>query len=428
VALQLQQFPDAGGVARAAVASCLRLEEGPAPVGVGGQEDLDVRVARRPRVTQDAPRCPFVHVVQLSLQPVQRLTQRSAPHLGPARVQPRIAAAVAAPAFDPVSTAPGAVVAHFDVVRHRHTVEVRGVVGQLHPPFPRQRLDGGAHRHLAEAVMVPVRLAVGGDVDEQRTVAPRGGAGEAGGQCAPVVQQALERHGARNLRIVEEERDLAATAHGASVRARTVDAPIHDVFPVVSGAAHPGRLVRRQDGEADAVLGEHAQRAPVDGGLGQPHAVGPAPEAVHEVGDAPAHLRLLVAPAGQRHDAVAERLGERVAASEAALAVAVGVEESAVDGRPRAFHPGEQRRAEVEADVRVVVAQRRDPPVGVEQPGRGVGPVALCGDALIPVVVWSGRVLHLDRVEPGVLARRLVEVPVHAYVPLAIRPRHGARL
>ena len=42
------------------------------------------------------------------------------------------------------------------------------------------------------------------------------------------------------------------------------------------------------------------------------------------------------------------------------------------------------------------------------------GRVALGGDALVPVVVRIGRVLDLDRLEPGVLARRLVEVPVDA--------------
>ncbi len=203
---------------------------------------------------------------------------------------------------------------------------------------------------------------------------------------------------------------------------------VDDVRPAVVGVPHAGRLVRREDGEADAVLGEDAQGAAVDRGLRQPHAVRPAPEAVHEVGDAPAHLRLLVALAGQRHDAVAERLGDGVAAAEAALTVAVGVEHAAVDVRAGSLHPGQQRRADVEADMRVVIAQRRDPAVGVEHPRRGVGPVALGGDALVPVVVRGGGVLHFHRVEPGILARRLVEVPVHAHIAITVGPRHRARL
>jgi hypothetical protein len=46
----------------------------------------------------------------------------------------------------------------------------------------------------------------------------------------------------------------------------------------------------------DAVLGEHLERLGVDRGLGQPHPLGLAAEAVLEVADPPAHLGALVAP------------------------------------------------------------------------------------------------------------------------------------
>src|SRR5439155_13953195 len=50
--------------------------------------------------------------------------------------------------------------------------------------------------------------------------------------------------------------------------------------------------------------------------------------------------------------------------------------------------------------------------VVVDTPGRGVRRVALRGHALVPVVERRRRVLHLDRLEPGTLARRLIEVAV----------------
>ena len=52
----------------------------------------------------------------------------------------------------------------------------------------------------------------------------------------------------------------------------------------------------------------------------------------------------------------------------------------------------------------------------VDDAGGAVGGVALGGDALVPVVVGRGGVLQLDGFEPGVFARRLVEVAVDADV------------
>ena len=44
----------------------------------------------------------------------------------------------------------------------------------------------------------------------------------------------------------------------------------------------------------------------------------------------------------------------------------------------------------------------------------GVRAVALRGDALVPVVVRVRRVLRLHRLQPRVLARRLIEMAVDA--------------
>ena len=72
----------------------------------------------------------------------------------------------------------------------------------------------------------------------------------------------------------------------------------------------------------------------VDGGLGQPHALGLAAEAVLEVGDAPADLRERVAPAGQRHDDVVVDLRHgRAVAAVALAAAAFAVQNHAIGAR-----------------------------------------------------------------------------------------------
>ena len=80
--------------------------------------------------------------------------------------------------------------------------------------------------------------------------------------------------------------------------------------------------------------GHQVEHGAVDGGLGQPHAFGPAAEAVLEVGDAPADLGERVALAGERHDDVVVDLRHGGAVAAVALgAGVVGVEDHAVGAR-----------------------------------------------------------------------------------------------
>src|SRR5262249_36066376 len=89
-------------------------------------------------------------------------------------------------------------------------------------------------------------------------------------------------------------------------------------------------------------------------------------------------------------------------------------------------HPGQEGRAEVEAHPGVVVEQIDDLTATVDQAGAPVGSVALAGDALVPVVVGMGGVLNLDRLQPRILAWRLIEVPMNADVARRCHPGASA--
>jgi hypothetical protein len=144
-----------------------------------------------------------------------------------------------------------------------------------------------------------------------------------------------------------------------------------------------------------------------------------AAEAVGEVGDAPADLGAGVALGGERHDDVVVDLGERGAVVGVADgADLVGILDHAVDAGSEVLEPTEEGGAEVEAHAGVVVDDADDLLLLVDDAGGAVGGVTLGGDALVPVVVGGGGVLELDGFEPGVLARRLVEVAVDADVAL----------
>jgi hypothetical protein len=165
------------------------------------------------------------------------------------------------------------------------------------------------------------------------------------------------------------------------------------------------------------VLSEEVEGVAVNGGFGEPHALGLAAEAADEVGDAPADLGDAVLLVGEGQDDVVVDLGHGGAvAGEALSTEPVRVEDAAVDARGVFFKPGEEGGTEVEADAGVVVDDADDLLALVEHAAGAVGGVALGGDALVPVMEGSGGVLGLDGFEPGIFARRLVEVAVDAEV------------
>ena len=126
----------------------------------------------------------------------------------------------------------------------------------------------------------------------------------------------------------------------------------------------------------------------------------------------PSDLRFLIASIRKRHDDVVVDLRDRDRRDRKTVP-AVSLSASRIDGvycRARFFHPGEQRRSEIEADPRVVVDDFGDAAFAVEHARRRIRRVTLRGDPLIPVVIRIGGVLQLDRLQPRIFTWRLVEV------------------
>ena len=95
-------------------------------------------------------------------------------------------------------------------------------------------------------------------------------------------------------------------------------------------------------------------------------------------------------------------------------AAALAVEDHAIGAGRVLPEPAQQGGAEVEAHARVVVDDADDLVFVVDDAGGAVGGVALGADALVPVVIGGGGVLGLDRLQPWILARRLVKVAMNA--------------
>src|SRR3989442_16010414 len=80
-----------------------------------------------------------------------------------------------------------------------------------------------------------------------------------------------------------------------------------------SASRHALDMVRRQNGEADPLGGQHVERLVVHRRLRQPHPLGLAPEAPAKVSDSPAHFGLLVPSGAERKDRVMVRHRDGVA-------------------------------------------------------------------------------------------------------------------
>src|SRR5215208_1718610 len=260
-----------------------------------------------------------------------------------------------------------------------------------------------------------VTLAVGRHVDDLRPAAGRARTGPE--QTLARSEQPLEGDAARDLAVVEEDGDGATRAVAVQVLVGDgrVDAPVGGVLPRAgAGGAHGPGLEGREDDVAQPLVDERRERRVVAGRLGEPERLGLPAEAAAEVGQPPAYLRAPVALVAEREDRVVVALRDGVAvAAVAQRTLAVGLNNPRVGLGLVAFEPVEERRAEVEAESRVVVDDALDAAVRVADAREGVRAVALGVDALVPVVEGRGARLALDQLRPGVLARRLVEVAVN---------------
>ncbi len=322
--------------------------------------------------------------------------------------------------------------------------EELAVVGHVDVLVVFEPEHGVGERHLAVAMVVAVTLAVSGDVGELGFagigwIGRMEAAEQTAAEVLAGVEQAFKGDGTGAGAVVEEDGDGTAFVERNEVGVGGIDGGVGSLGPLddrcfggFGGAARSrsfallrmtafpypadtGALVRGEDGELDAFLGEQVEDLAVGGGLGEPHSLGFAAEAGLEVGDAPANLGASVALIRQRHDDVVVDLGDgRSMAAVTMGAGQVGVEDHAIGAGRIVVQPAQQGWAEVEADAGVVVDDADDLILLVDDARGSVGGVALGGDAVVPVVVGSGGVLHLDGLEPGVLAGRLVEVAVDA--------------
>ena len=226
-------------------------------------------------------------------------------------------------------------------------------------------------------------------------------------------------------RIAQQAAKGNVTSEGAIVR-HNRERPPRRAAPTHRHAAAvvPVNLIRRQNGEADAFLGHGVEGVFIGRAFRQPYPFWLTLESPTEIANAPPDFGRALPRGGERENHVMIRRGDRVPVAPPTHTGRIArLHRSHGLGRFR-IEPFAEGRAYVERTpcIQIYHACKAGTRVGITCGGtpvaemrfrRGKPSVALAIDACVPVVVGSGRRLGRDDFEPGIFARRLVQVMVN---------------
>src|SRR5215510_8417788 len=201
-------------------------------------DDAEVIVARSPGIFQKL-------TARVFEGDGERIAQRRAPLLIPTGMTAGIAAAITPPTIDAMETAPRSLLDDLHLMRRWMPFEIFSVVGEPRELLGFDGVQSVGERHVAEAMMMAVAFAIGGDMDElwPPTVLVES-ADEPIDQVFAARQQAFESDAAGNGAVVEKQRDGPAGGQTLLIGLRWIYLSAAYIAPGASGdAANASRLV-----------------------------------------------------------------------------------------------------------------------------------------------------------------------------------------
>src|SRR5258708_14505628 len=169
-----------------------------------------------------------------------------------------VAAAIGHPPTNAMLAAPGAFVVYLGLMSWWVFFEVFTVIGQAGEIVRFDVMKGVCQRHLAMAMMVPVRFAIGCDVHQLVPLAPVvESAGEALCETLAAGQELFKSHRPRYRRVVEKNGDVASGGQSHQIAPSGIDLAAVDI-PPASFANFPDAtgLERRKYRELNSTLSQ----------------------------------------------------------------------------------------------------------------------------------------------------------------------------
>ena len=334
------------------------------------------------------------------LHEIHRGAERRAPFLRRARVI--ATSAVRAPSLDAMRTAPRGRRRNLERAGGRMRRQVIVAVRDDHVVAFFERLQDARQLGSAMFTMMPERLAVGRDHQRRARLQIERGDRNPLRQPRAVGQAVAKRDGVGQLAIESKNRETQIAAAPLE-RSRTTR--------LGAGSAKIS-LVGREDDEPDSRRRDRRERVVIGSAFRQPHPSRLAPEAEDEVVDAPSNLQLAIARRQQRQNRMAVRLRDRVAMPTVARGIQrVATSHRAIGGLAMRLQPSRERRADIETQRLVIIADVNDRPL--HRMGMGIGGVAFAEDSLVPVLKRRRAMLRANQTGPRALARGLVKMPVN---------------
>jgi hypothetical protein len=93
----------------------------------------------------------------------------------------------------------------------------------------------------------------------------------------------------------------------------------------------------------------------------------------------------------------------------------ISLDDLLINCREFPFQPGKEGGTEIETDGGVVIHEIEDLPFTIDDTGIGIGPITFEGDPFVPVMKRVSAFLSLNRFQPWVFSRRLIEVAMNRY-------------
>ena len=302
-------------------------------------------------------------------QPIERKTQGRAPFLVPFSVAAtRVATTIRPPTLDAMHARPRGIFVNLGFILRGEHFEILRVIREFGERFFFNKIQTIRQSHFAQAVMMPVTFAIGGNIDQLRLVVVVKTIQKTLGKCLSAVQKSFKSDRLRGISVVIKNGNAFSRRQIAGVRTPCFDIFVHYIIPrIAADFAGSLRLAGRKNGVFDTVRCQNLQCFGVDCRFSEPNSFGHAPKTVFKILDSPINLGHFIVKIGERHNQMPVHLRHcRAVSTEFFSTFFIRFLDEFVGFGVSRFHPRKESCAQIKAHSAVIIEDIDDFIVGIQ--------------------------------------------------------------